>query len=71
MKKVFGILAVSAFLFASCGNANTTETESATDSTVATEVEVTEQETVEVDTLVADSTVAEEVVAETEATPAA
>ena len=47
MKKIFGIIAVSAFLFASCGNTNNTEateevTEPATEEIVAAE-ETTEE----------------------------
>ena len=48
MKKIFGIIAVSAFLFASCGNTNNTEateevTEPATEEIVAAEETTTEE----------------------------
>jgi len=48
MKKIFGIIAVSAFLFASCGGNNNTEateevTETATEEIVAAPEEATEE----------------------------
>ena len=54
MKKIFGIIAVSAFLFASCGNTNNTEateevTEPATEEIVAAEETTTEECTVATD----------------------
>lgn len=63
MKKLFGILAVSAFLFASCGG-NNTEAEAV--DTVATEEAVVEEVVEEVaDTMAADTTVAEVAAEET------
>ena len=58
MKKIFAIVAVSAFLFASCGNTNTEATEETTEpqteettiesaNTEATDVEATDMENTE------------------------
>lgn len=60
MKKLFGILAVSAFLFASCGNKADKE---ATDST-ATEPVVAEETTPAPEAVPADTMPAEEVAPE-------
>ena len=65
MKKIFAILAVSAFLFASCGNTNNTEaveetTEPQTEEVVveenteATEMEATDMEATEENAEVAE-----------------
>lgn len=59
MKKIFGIIAVSAFLFASCGNTNNTEaveetTEPATEEIVA--AEETTDEAIEATEEVAEAT---------------
>lgn len=60
MKKLFGILAVSAFLFASCGG-NNTEAEATVEQTepVVEEAVVEEAPEAVADTTVADTTVAE------------
>lgn len=62
MKKLFGILAVSAFLFASCGG-NNTEAEAV--DTLAAEEAVVEEVVEETDTTAVDTTVAEVTTEET------
>ena len=65
MKKIFGIIAVSAFLFASCGNTNNTEaveetTEPQTEEVVVEEnTEATEMEATDVEATEENAEVAE------------
>ena len=65
MKKIFGIIAVSAFLFASCGNTNNTEaveenTEAQTEEVVVEEnTEATEMEATDVEATEENAEVAE------------
>ncbi|MBQ7550168.1 MAG: hypothetical protein IJT04_01400 [Bacteroidales bacterium] len=65
MKKLFGILAVSAFLFASCGG-NNTEAEAPVEQTepVVEEAVVEEAPEAVADTTVAEATEAQEVAPE-------